>query len=306
MNELDTARARHRLYGLLGRLLLDGPVDAAAETVAALPALADVWPSGDADARLAMHQRVFGLEIFPYESVFLGEEGTLGGDATNRAQRTLTAAGFRGRRTDTQPDHVGLLLGALSWLAAAEAEALEDGADPGPARAHQARVIGGHLGRWLPVLSLSVSDMDRWTRRLLELTVEAVAAHGHAEPFELPPRPAELLDDPRTGLARIARAWLIPAHSGWVISRYTIGRLAARAGIPAGFGPRWKMLEGVLAGAVDHERASVVLDGLADELARWERGYAQAAELGYVVEPWRARLACTAGELERLREAASA
>ncbi|MFT5459537.1 MAG: TorA maturation chaperone TorD [Myxococcota bacterium] len=307
MDPVDIARARHRLYGLLGQLLVDGPTDALADTVAALPALADAWPAGDADARQATHHRVFGLEVFPYESVFVGADGVMGGDATGALRRDLQAAGFRGGRTDVEVDHVGLELAALSWLCAAEAEALEDDVDPAPARAHQARLLHRHVARWLPALSLAVHGLDPWTQRVLALAEELVAAHctalGPTPGWTLPPRPDDLLDDRRTGLARIARAWLVPAHSGWALSRQSIGRLAARAGVPSGFGPRWKMLEGVLAGAVDHDSADAALDALADELARWRDGYARAEALGLPIGPWRTRLAATEGELSRIRDA---
>ena len=65
----DRARARHRLYGLLGRLIATGRVDDVADTVRALPALAAVHEGGPDIA--AAHHQWLAYELSAHESAFV-------------------------------------------------------------------------------------------------------------------------------------------------------------------------------------------------------------------------------------------
>ncbi|HSM05886.1 MAG TPA: molecular chaperone TorD family protein, partial [Longimicrobiales bacterium] len=56
---------------------------------------------------------VFVMNLYPYASVHLGEEGMLGGEARDRVAGFWQALGIRPPR---EPDHLGSLIGLLAEL----------------------------------------------------------------------------------------------------------------------------------------------------------------------------------------------
>ncbi|MCB9680439.1 MAG: molecular chaperone TorD family protein [Alphaproteobacteria bacterium] len=309
MDAHDLALSRSRTWALLGRLLLEGPTPGVAAWVAAVPALADTLVASDDDARAARHHAILGSEVFPYASAFLSDDGLLGGDVAGAVRARFAAAGFSARVSGVEPDHAGMICLCLAFLGEMEVEALDDGRDDVLARvrALQADVLGADVLPWFPALAVALERQgDPFYATVGALAVELAAAHDAApSPVILPP-PLDVLDEPKAGLATVARALLVPGRSGWFLSRADLIRLGRAVEVPPGFGPRWKMLEALLVGAVDHGRAREALAALTAEIGTWDEGFAGWEALGLPVSPWRERLAVTKGALQRLSEAAQA
>ena len=297
---IDTIRARSRLYGLLGSLLLDG-----------FTALANALPEGvDEDHLAARHHQAFGLGVPPYEGVLVGAEGHMGGDRAGLAADTLAATGLAEPRTDVESDHLGLLLRAAGFLCAAEADALTDGEDAAATelRALQVRVLDQHLLPSWPMLSIAVDGLDlpEWSA-VVGLAAALLADHRRALPGEadlvLPAVPDGLLDDPRTGVKRIVGHLVVPGLTGMWLSRRDVDRLAAAVDVAHGFGDRFKMLESLVFAAVDHQRVDVLMDALLDVVERWQRGFDALGADGLPVGAWVERLDGTREIVRRMRAA---
>ncbi len=312
MTPTEIALARHHSYALLGRLFLDGAQPDLLPFVRAIPALARTLPEPwDADEAAALHQHLWGFNVFPFESVFLDDSGLLGGAATERVHAHYQNAGFASAPSATSADHIGEELRFLAFLCGAEADAWEDGLAP-TARAMQQRQrdwIERHLLRWLPPLLLAVRRQQHpFYQALAELTLEVVQAHSEglslvAVPWALPAAP-DLLSDERTGLREIAAYLITPPHSGLFLSRDDIGALARAHGLPRGFGSRQQMLVNLLRAAAQYEALPSLLASLialfVGERAALEQGAAHPV-LAPFVHPWHARLAESVGLLAHLQ-----
>lgn len=302
----DLAVSRARTWGLLGRLLLEGPGEATAAWVAAIPSLQQAVPQGTPDELAAAHEAVLGREVFPYESVWVSADGQFGGAVAAALQHTYDACGFRASLPGTEPDHVGMQMLALSFLCGAEADALADGVEVAVTRtrALQASLLGGHLMRWLPALAIALSKQgEPLYAEVAQLAVELAASHEVVDETDALPPPLDVLDAPKAGLAAVSRALLVPGRTGWFLSRADIGRIGRSVDLPHGFGARWKMLETLLVTAVEHGRVGEVLAALDAEAASWDEAYRQHAALGMPVSAWRRRLKVTREALARLAEA---
>ena len=187
---------------------------------------------GDPDALAAGHHAAV-VGALPWESAWMAADGRLG--STDEVRAAYADGGFApGDREE--PDHVGLELAFLAHLCAAEAEGLEDGVDVRPIVDRQRGSLDQHLGRWLPALVLAVREAGSqggprwWSWR------ESWLDHAPA-PWELAGRLPDLAD-PELGLMGIARALVTPARSGWLPTEPAFDRIAARVGVPSGFGDR--------------------------------------------------------------------
>lgn len=300
MSELtpsDLALARSRLYGLLGRLLLDGFSGEALQAARALPALAEALPDVDEDHLAARHHRAFGLGVPPYEGVLAGADAKMGGERAAAARETLAETGLREPRSDVEPDHLGLLLRAVGFCCAAEADARRDGAAAALVRTRelQRQLLDEHLLRAWPPFTVAVQglDLSEWTA-VVGLAGELLAGHradlpGDA-PIPEPPEGPDLLDDPKTGVKRILAWLLIADNAGFWLTRGDMDALSRAADVPRGFGDRFAMLESLVFGAIDHGRLDQVMDALLDITARWRRAYDGLEAQGMPVAAWTARL----------------
>lgn len=255
---IDRARARHRLYGLLGRLLATGRVDEVVDAVRALPALEAIHAGGPAIE--AAHHQWMAYELSAHESAFV--DGALEGPATAAVRATYEAIGFRPGRRDLAPDHLGLELAAMAHLCAMEVEARTDGHDPAPVVELQARMLG-HLLRWLPLLATAVQGP--WADAV-GLASELVASHDVAAPP--PPEPPERID---------AQALMVPCEVGWVCTWQALRAAGEACDQPLGFGSKRRAVRTLL--ETPEGRAAL------------------AAQIGEVPEPWSARAADTRARL---------
>ncbi|MBK8541517.1 MAG: molecular chaperone TorD family protein [Ardenticatenia bacterium] len=139
---IDPAHAR--ALQLLGRLWVEELRLEDLPLLAALPELADSLDragSADLTELAAEHQRLFGFNLPPYESVFLDPSGMLDAPATARLRALYRDAGWAppaGLRAAAD-DHLGLQLLALADMAAGGQEALAE------------RLLTEHLALWAPL-----------------------------------------------------------------------------------------------------------------------------------------------------------
>ena len=334
------ARARHRLYGLLGRLLVEGPRPEALALARAVPTLAAVLPPPDAgpdvlDDLAAAHYAAT-TEVSPVASAVLGDDGLIGGPVADAIRAAYLAGGFHPSRTDVAIDHVGLQLAYLAHLCDAEAQAHADGALDAVERltALQQGFLDDPLARWLPAWVVASGDAGGpvW-RTVAELSLELVASHRSASRRSASRRSASRrsasrrsasrrsapapdaapattagpgldLDDPDVDLRSIATLIVRPARSGWLLSRTALARVCAAAGVTSGLGERGRVLAGALESAAALGQLQPLVEALMQELEAWQ---AQLERLGTQLllptEPWLARARQTHALLTTVRDA---
>jgi TorA maturation chaperone TorD len=316
------ALARSRAYDLLGQLYLTGITADNLDRVQAVPELSqEVALPFDADDAAADHHHLFGFNVYPYQSLFLDPAGLLGGPVAERVALSYRRFGFQPGTGAESADHIGIELGLLAFLNAAEAEALESG-EPEIARRMRARQIRGrqlafldqHLLRWVGPLKLAIGQQDQpFYSALAEVTFDLAqeqAADLYSE-FGRPQNGEEfawthpnLLEDDGTGLKEIAEYLLTPIYSGIYLSRDDIGRLARQRGVPRGFGDRQVILLNLLRSAAKYEALGEVIDGLEGMAGQWEAAYSQMMPSPGVGRPaamWRTRAAGTVVLLGQMR-----
>jgi len=182
-------RANAGLYCLLGRCLeeevdaellelLKGPLGAAlAEVGLVLDETVAGTDPEDCIAKLAEEFTALFVApgaVSPYRSVF--EKGCTFQEQCDEAIAAYREAGldFQNRYSGEFPDHVGVMLGFVGWLAEREAESLEtaDGIAAETWRARRQRFLVEQLGPWAPGWCRRARVLTRHSfyRQILELT----------------------------------------------------------------------------------------------------------------------------------------
>ncbi|HEY2705936.1 MAG TPA: molecular chaperone TorD family protein [Candidatus Dormibacteraeota bacterium] len=243
------------------------------------------------------HTDLFVLQLPPYASIYLGEEGMIGGDARDRV------AGFwRALRLlpPAEPDHLTALLGlyaTVGELAETETE---------PARRVLAERAGAalfweHLASWLPVYLLRVGELGagphrRWAALLGAVLAADAERWGPPDSIPAHLRESTALVDEDLDRERIVRAVLSPVRSGLVLTRADLGRAARDLGLGLRLGERAFVVRTL----IDQDARSVVrwLAGEARRQAGGHRGL--AAPLQPLVRLWRERAESSACRLLRL------
>ena len=317
MNPLDDpgamAVARHRAYALFGEAFVHGAHGRVRPRLVALPAVADVLRASATEETLAAeHHTALSLHVFPFASSFLDPDGLLGGDVSRAVGHAYADGGFRPDTAALAPDHVGLQLAYLAHLGASEAEALAHAPERVPQlRDLQRAFLDRHLLRWLPVFVLALEQQSGsalWGR-VARLSLELAAGHrlGLGEPAPLAPLPASSLslDDAETRLRDIVQHLTVPARSGWFLSRRGMAAAAQAADVPAGFGPRHRLLEQALHAAIDHRRQDAFVGALRRQLETWSQGLRGMSDLGLDLQMWHTPASHTAALLAEVGRAAT-
>lgn len=332
LNEVEQARARSLAYDLFARLFLKEPDADTLERLKAVPDLEQALAEdrdrlgGGPGWEASQHFALFGFNVFPFQSIFLDVEGSLGGQESEQVFQFYQEAGFdlsslpaAGRlAAGESPDHAGLELAFLSALSQAEADALQAGSPAaGRFRQLQREFMDRHLLPWLPAFVQAVCQQrSAFYSVLAQMTLELVCEHRQdLEPgegpgtaaFSLPPAP-DVLEDKKAGLKEIAEFLLTPAYSGLYISREDIARLGRAFSLPRGFGGRLQMMTNLLRSAVDYDMLAALVEKMLSLLQEWQAGYQEAGSLGsscgHVAAAWLDRLEKTRGMLVRLAGAA--
>lgn len=248
----------------------------------------------------AAHSELFLFQVYPYASIFLGEEGGLGGEARDRV------AGFWRALDQTppsEPDHLATLLGAYARLVDLEED---EGKGPGAARWRQARhaCLWEHILSWVLPFLLKLRDMappfyQAWADVLEAALAQESAALGPPTRTPLALRASSPLPDPRVaGGEGFATALLSPVRSGVVLTRSDLARAGRDLGLGLRVGERAYILK-----AMFGQGAPETLAWLAEEARAWEGRHDRSGSIApEVADFWMERARGTAGLLDDLAE----
>lgn len=229
---------------------------------------------------------VFGFQLYPYASVYLGPEGMLGGEARERVAGFWTALGVP---PPAEPDHLAALLSLYASLAERDQ----------PVR-HA--LLWEHLLSWLVPYLARMREVGgpvygEWAGALTDLlrTEARMAGPPQLEPLHF--RAAPTLPDPRiTGARAFLEGLLSPPRTGVIIVRSDL----VRAGRELGSGIRVAERSYVLRSLLAQDRPAT-LAWLAIEARRQAAAHGAApAELRPVAAWWQQRAKAAAGLLEEL------
>lgn len=310
----ERALGRSRAYGVFAALYRTGVTADLLPVIGAIPELAaHVLQPFDAAEAAAAHQGIFGFNVFPYQSVFLGEDGLLAGAESERVRAAHRAAGYTPGAAAGDPDHLAHELALLSFLCGAEADAHADGLAgmAGTARTRQAAFLADHLLWWLPLFAHAVARHgDGFYAALAALTWDLAADHwqdvgGAADgarwaPDEAGDAPQPSADEARQITARL----LLPVRSGLFLSREELAHCARQAGLPHGLGDRRQMLATLLDGATRFDHRAALTTALGEVVVAAQATWATpdfAPAPDAIRRFWQARLARTAALINGLR-----
>lgn len=311
-------------FKILARFWLEEIKASDAETITALPELAQTLPNIDSAALTdlaAEYQRLFGFNLPPYESVFIDPSVMLMAPATERVQSLYRQAQWSppaNTRTGA-PDHLGLeLLAYADWLEAGHT---------GPARNLHAR----HLALWVPPFVVTLrrlapppfyADLGSLTLDLLLATLPDNPLPPNTDPFpNLPPPPVytgsnepppdapDAPDEESTesvGLRGVVRRLLTPCQVGLFLTRQDIAQLSQALDLPASMGERFKMLETLFRSARQYDLWPLLLEQLGQLVQQAENEYRHLAGEYPAWQPyanaWLERLESTQTLLAELRQ----
>ena len=256
----------------------------------------------------AEHTEAFVLNCPPYAAVYLGAEGGLGGDATDRVAGFWRAIGVP---PPAEPDHLTALLSLYASLGEAAAETRTEATGGALTRARHA-LFWEHLWPWLPayleaVTSLRVPSLAAWAGLARQAVLAERAAHpGGWFPLALRAAPPPLSSGCPPG--DLPGGLTTPVRSGLILTRRCLaaGAEAARAGHR--IGERRFTLRAML-----EQEPGGTLRWLDGEAGHWASRHAASAREGAAgqavpdaVQDWWARRARRTGRVLGAAAAAAA
>ena len=316
MGKLEEAHARSNAYHLLGRLFEREPQQDMIPMLEMIPELGLALQAASLEQLAVEHHRVFSMNVFPFEDIFLGKDNLIGGSIAEEVRASYRQAGFSaGLLATANPGHIGTELNCLSWLCGAEADALEDHQllITTQMRKMQFDFLSQHVLRWILPLTFAIQRQEsHFFEALSILTLSLVTDHWHdLTQTIVPERPERIealesvspaiLDDEKTGLKDIAAYLLTPVLSGLFIGVSDIASLGNVIKVPRGFGSRLQMLTNLLRGTVDYETLPALLDIIDQMILEWTDFYARHTDLPHTQE-WQAKLAGTRNLLNTMRQ----
>ncbi|MEK6222019.1 MAG: molecular chaperone TorD family protein [Chloroflexota bacterium] len=317
----ETFLARARAYELFGELLLSGPTESLLPYLNLIPELASAVGNADAsslDNLSAAHYALFGLEVYPYESILLDPKMNMGDAVTEDVIAFYQEIGYT-PPTSESPDHIGVQLLALASLCRLELQATIIGDDLQiiTAQTNQSTFLELHLLRWLPALSYSVSlqEVDFYPI-VIELTLALILDHQEAlssvttlankQVFALP-QPPNLLEAQDTRLKDIVNYLVTPAMSGVFLSKNDIANLGRAHGLPRGFGSRQQELSNLFHAAIDFDLLPTLLEDINDLVTAWSNYYQTLGQehklINSILSEWHQHTLVTSEFLEQITAA---
>ncbi len=243
------------------------------------------------------YSEIFLFQLYPYASVYLGEEGKLGGEA-----RDLVAGFWRAlhREPPAEPDHLAALLGLYADLGERE-QAERDEARRQLWRNSRQALLWEHLLTWLAPyldkLEQIGSSFYRAWGRLLAASLLA-EAENLGPPARVPlqiRRISRFPDIEVDGLAAFLDGVLAPRRSGMILVRADLRRAADGIDAALRIGERRSALETLL--AQDPAATFRWLEAEAHEAASRHRAW--RPRLGLVADFWVGQAEAAAAELAR-------
>jgi hypothetical protein len=234
------------------------------------------------------HTEVFGLQLYPYASVYVGAEGMLGGEARDRAAGFWRALHLT---PPAEPDHLATLLSLYASLV--EGQHARADLWAGARKA----LLWEHLLSWLPpyldkVAETNAPSYARWAALLAAAVADEATALGPQErlPLHLRAAPDRTNEELIAGL-------LAPVRSGIVVTRADLGRAAQALDLGARAGERRFVLRSLLG-----QDADATLGWLAAEARRWAARHLRWEPVtGVIARFWADRAMSAALELEDRR-----
>lgn len=233
----------------------------------------------------------FVVQLVPHASIYVGEQGMLGGEAADRV------AGFwRALRlpVPSDPDHLTSLLGLYASLLEKERDESEE---PRRLLWRQARfaLLHEHLLSWLPpylhaMAETGIQAYVQWACLLDEVLCAQAAEAGvpNGLPVHLRDVPAmPALDE---GLDPVMAGLLTPARSGLLLTRAHLTRVARQGGLGLRLGDRRRVLRALI-----EQDPATALGDLAGQARAWAvRHRADEPVTGATATYWAERATATA------------
>jgi TorA maturation chaperone TorD len=232
---------------------------------------------------------VFLLGAYPYASVYLGAEGSLGGEARDRVAGFWRALGLT---PPPEPDHLAALLGLYAAIVEDEDRALDAGDFAAAALRRESRraLLWEHLLSWLVPYLAKVEQLAPpyyagWARLLGDALADEAPAVGRQDLLPIHLRAAPGLPEADAPGGEWIRAFLAPVRSGVIVTRWDLRRAAAALVLWARVGERAFVLRSML-----EQHAADTVGWLADEAGRVAAAHARSEPtLGAVAVFWRQR-----------------
>ncbi|WP_457624477.1 TorD/DmsD family molecular chaperone [Persephonella sp.] len=195
MEMIEETRARINMYGLLSRLLIEEIDTQTLEKIRNSPELLELFPKTKEwekffteDPKKLIEEElnvdfttVFLLNVYPYESVFMHDEGHIDPTATNQTFLFYREHGYSIDLNKTRalsPDHIAVEMEFMMTLAKEELEALEKGnkAEANRLRKIQKKFLEEHLANWGIIYLLAAKDMAEtpFYQDVCELSLEFI------------------------------------------------------------------------------------------------------------------------------------
>ena len=312
MSSQETALANSHAYHLFSQVMLFGMTDDLQRMINRLPEFQAI-ESQATDEWKADHYAVFGMNVFPFETVFLTEDGLLGGAVSESVARSYYEAGFQPDDSEAV-DHIGNELGLMAFLCNEEADARDN--EVVQAIQHltqlQRQFLDNHLLCWLPSLVLAIHQQDdEKFSAIADLILDLVFKHRQSldddpihptQSLVLPPVP-NILDSDQTGLKEIAEFLLTPVYTGFYLSRDDIERIGSQFQLPRGFGKRNQMLTTLLNTALDHSAMDDLMEALQGDINICRHFYIERVPDKRFSVAWISRLDETTRFLQMIRDA---
>ena len=271
------AGRRARLAALLGALLLEEPGPALAALTRGVPAL-EPLTRGDPEVAV-QYERLLLRDVPPYESVFLSDDGQLGGETARAVAGIYTRHGFDedGRWRVAGADHLGLELRFYARLCAEESAGWEEDTPDRAVAAVEAErsFLAEHLGRWGPVAAdvlvsaAGAGPYQALAEALVDFLAEEAELLRPAPDHPEQPAPEPRVPPARLGPARLAGWLLAPGSSGVWLDAGTLADAALRLGIPWRASDPRSQFRKVIEEATDGGDLADLLAGLRPTVERW-------------------------------------
>ena len=240
---------------------------------------------------------IFLFNLYPYASVYLGEEGMLGGEARDRIAGFWRALNLM---PPNEPDHLSTLLALYANLRTegekrrrGEGEKKNNGqrtTDNGQKFHHARKVfLHEHILSWLPVYLHKLKQIAtpfyiRWAKILEEVLIEESKFVGEQESLSIHLRePLNLIDPRGDGFEKFLSSLLAPVSSGMILTRDDFKRAANDLNLGLRMGERKLMLKNLFG-----QDAGKVLRWLSNEADDWLQWHqSQQSIFGETAKAWK-------------------
>lgn len=204
--KIQELQARINMYGLLSRLFIEEIDEQTLRKIKETPELLDLFPKtkewdkfNEKDIKQLIEEdlnvdftTVFLLNVYPYESVFMNDEGHIDASITNPTLVFYREHGYSIDLNETRalsPDHIAVEMEFMMTLAKEELEALQKGNQQEAERLRkiQKQFLEEHLANWGTIYLLSAKDMAEtpFYQDVCELALEFILSDYDALAEEL-------------------------------------------------------------------------------------------------------------------------